>query len=163
MAFITKTMINRAVITVLLFSSFTSTLAQYSGIPQPYPCWVLKVRIGQAGASGFLLQASNSVYIVTARHVLFNTVICSNGLCFTNVPFIATNSCTTNYFLISTNAIFSAYYPDQPAGQETREMDVDLQTLLDRGEVRYSKIHDVAIVWIPEDAQVELMTKRSHK
>jgi hypothetical protein len=95
-------------------------------LPEPYVWYPVQIAVGAVQGTGFFLQASNSVYLVTARHVLFND-----------------KQSATNWALWSASAECTAH---------TNEiappivMTLDLATLLRDREVRYSPNHDVAMV-----------------
>ena len=73
--------------------------------------------------SGFFLDASNHVFLATARHVLFN----ENGK------------------LRATNATFLSNQ-DSPTNHGRLELKIDLGGLQSVGEIRPSATHDVAVV-----------------
>jgi hypothetical protein len=87
---------------------------------------------GTGTASGFVMQASNSVYLVTARHVLFNPEV-NNA---------------TNYTLKNTNSplICSTYFVETPSTNHTRQWTIDAYFALARGEIKYLTNHDVCLI-----------------
>lgn len=83
--------------------------------------------------SGCFLQMSNSVYLVTAKHVLFTK---SAG---TNLP-----------ALLSPTIVVRAYSRFGTTNISERTMQIDLARLLNDREIRYSTNRDVAIVRVEE-------------
>jgi hypothetical protein len=81
-------------------------------------------------ASGFLLQASNSVYLVTARHVLFAPVTNNARSYSLWSPCI---ECRSYHAYASTNTLPVAWQ-------------LDLAGLMAKREIRWSTDHDVALV-----------------
>jgi hypothetical protein len=94
-------------------------------LPEPYTVYAISISVGPSQGSGFILQASNSVYLVTARHVLFNA-----------------NQSPTNWPMWGTVATCTGHLPDS----SSTVMTLDLATLTQSGDVRYSPNHDVALV-----------------
>jgi Trypsin-like peptidase domain len=102
-----------------------------ASLPAPYSGFAVQISRGEpkeALGSGFILQASNSVYIVTARHVLFH----AEG---------------TNGWQFNNPAVEVDAYPS-PSGtnEEHVVFDLDLQILRNLGEVRFSTNRDVALI-----------------
>jgi len=87
--------------------------------------YAVSISAGPSQGSGLILQASNSIYLVTARHVLFNV---------TQSP--------TNWPMWGTIATCTAHLRDSSSTVVT----LDLAALAKSGDVRYSPNHDVAIV-----------------
>jgi len=87
----------------------------------------------KGAGSGCFLQLSNSVYLVTARHVLFSE---PEG---TNSP-----------VLLSATATIKSYSGAGTANVTERNVFLDLSHLISVGEVRYSTSHDVALVRIED-------------
>ena len=87
--------------------------------------------------SGCFLQLSNSVYLVTAKHVLFAE---PNG---TNAP-----------ALISPTAVVKSYSRAGTTNVSERVFAINLAQLLVAGEVRYSMNRDVALVRVTEGFQL---------
>jgi hypothetical protein len=83
--------------------------------------------------SGCFLQLSNSVYLVTAKHVLFAE---PNG---TNAP-----------ALISPTAVVKSYSRAGTTNVSERVFAINLAQLLVAGEVRYSTNRDVALVRVEQ-------------
>lgn len=83
--------------------------------------------------SGCILQLSNSVYLLTAKHVLFAE---PDG---TNAP-----------ALLSPNAAVRAYSAAGSTNVSERNVQLNLAQLLATGEVRFSTNRDVALVRIEE-------------
>lgn len=77
-------------------------------------------------AGGFYLSDSSNVYLVTARHVLFND---------------------SSFSLWSNSATLSSPSDDVYQG-ELMVFDINLKQLLDKGYIKYHKMHDVAIVTV---------------
>jgi hypothetical protein len=94
-------------------------------LPEPYTVYAISISAGPSQGSGFILQASNSVYLVTARHVLFNV-----------------NQSPTNWPMWGTIATCTGHLPDS----SSTVMTLDLAILTQSGDVRYSPNHDVALV-----------------
>lgn len=108
----------------------------YSVSPLPVSFRVppVLVSVGPSRGSGFFFQASNSVYLITARHVLFNDK--------------ADRTISTNLSLWGTQAECRAFAG--PSNLEPTVMVIDLSLLLSRNEVRYSTNHDVAVVRVED-------------
>jgi hypothetical protein len=83
--------------------------------------------------SGCFLQLSNSVYLVTARHVLFSE---PEG---TNAP-----------SLLSGKAAIKSYSGAGTTNVTERDVLLDLSYLMSIGEIRYSTNHDIALVRIED-------------
>jgi hypothetical protein len=98
-------------------------------LPNPYTVYSVSLKAGPSEGSGFFLQASNSVYLVTARHVLFN-----DKQSPTNWPMWSGNAECRNHISETTETVLA----------------LDLISLSARGEVRYSTNHDVAMVRIED-------------
>jgi hypothetical protein len=94
-------------------------------LPEPYTIYAVSISAGSSQGSGFILQVSNSVYLVTARHVLFNV-----------------NQSPTNWPIWGTVATCTGHLPDS----SSTVMTLDLTALMQSGDVRYSPNHDVALV-----------------
>jgi hypothetical protein len=86
--------------------------------------------------SGFFLSTGTAVYLVTARHVLFNEP----------VPPTQTRS------LLCKKAELLSYSKD-PKDKQPNHLEVDLQSLNDAGRVKAHATHDVAV------AQIGTVTK----
>ena len=91
-----------------------------------YPLEVIDPITTNAIGSGFILQASNSVYLVTARHVLFE-------------------SGTNGWQLSRPQIEISAFTSLSETNEGHTVLAVDLQSLLKKSEVRFSTNRDVAL------------------
>jgi hypothetical protein len=98
-------------------------------LPANFTRYSCSIKAGPSEGSGFIMQASNSVYLVTARHVLFND-----------------RQSPTNWPLWSGNAECTDHMSET---SETVAV-IDLIALSTMGAVRYSTNHDVATVRIEE-------------
>jgi hypothetical protein len=98
--------------------------------PRTYP--VLIVHSAGMG-SGCFLRASNSVYLVTAKHVLFGQPV------GTNPP-----------SLLSASATLKSFSRAGTTNVSERVVKIDLAQLYQAGEVRCSPTRDVALVRIEE-------------
>jgi hypothetical protein len=87
----------------------------------------------KGSGSGCFLQLSNSVYFVTARHVLFSE---PEG---TNSP-----------ALLSGKAAIKSYSGAGTTNVTERDVLLDLSYLMSNGEIRYSTNHDIALVRIED-------------
>jgi hypothetical protein len=94
---------------------------------------VLIVHENGNNGSGSFLQVSNSVYLVTAKHVLFSEPV------GTNPP-----------ALRSPTAIVKAYSGAGSTNMTGRTVTLDLTRLLNAGDVRFSTNRDVAMVRIED-------------
>jgi hypothetical protein len=106
---------------------FSATL---SDDPRMYPALVVH---DKGMGSGCFLQTSNSVYLVTAKHVLFAD---TGG---TNAP-----------PLRSPMILVKSYSNAWTTNISERILQMDLTNLLSRGEIRFSKDRDVAVVRFEE-------------
>ncbi|HTH48465.1 MAG TPA: hypothetical protein VMB21_13210, partial [Candidatus Limnocylindria bacterium] len=102
----------------------SATAAPPPDDPQVYPVFIAW---GSGFGSGCYLAISNSVYLATAKHVLFDL----NA----NPPVLTT-----------TNAILQTYYPDETGNLVPAKYLVDFALLNRDGAVRTSTNHDVALV-----------------
>jgi hypothetical protein len=98
--------------------------------PLLYPVLILHEK---GSGSGVFLQLSNSVYLVTARHVLFKE---PEG---TNLP-----------TLLSSKASVVSYSNAGSTNVTKRMMNLDLAQLQNAGEIRFSTNQDVVIVRIED-------------
>jgi hypothetical protein len=116
-----------ALMLTIAASCFSGTLIED---PRTYP-----VLIGHdAGmGSGCLLRLSNSVYLVTAKHVLFADPV------GTNPP-----------ALLSSVAFLKSYSHAGTTNVSERKVAIGLSQLLSAGEIRYSTNRDVVLVRIEE-------------
>jgi hypothetical protein len=96
--------------------------------PRMYPVLIVH---DKGMGSGFFIRSSNSVYLVTAKHVLFSE---PEG---TNAP-----------ALHSAQARVKSYSRAGTTNISERVMAIELAQLLSAGEVRYSANRDVALVRI---------------
>lgn len=87
------------------------------------------IDLGNSMGSGCFLHVSNSVYLVTAKHVLF---VQPNG---TNAPALRSSIATVKSFSGSGTTNVSA-----------RLLSISLQQLLSAGEIRFSTNRDLALV-----------------
>lgn len=96
-------------------------------VPQPYPDWIVQIQVGSSGlGTGFLLESSNNfIYLVTAKHVLFNP---------------------TNGALNATNAICRAFRTDVPADERLTQWTLNLQALLERNQIKSPPNRDIVAV-----------------
>jgi hypothetical protein len=85
--------------------------------------------------SGFFLQLSNSVYLITAKHVLFTESEGTNAL-----------------QLQSPAAVVKSYAHVGTTNITERVFNIDLAQLMSAGEIRYSSNRDVALVRIEQCA-----------
>lgn len=112
----------------------TATIPALSGIliddPRTFPVLIAHEK---GMGSGCLLQLSNSVYLVTAKHVLFAK---QDG---TNPP-----------VLLSPTAALRGYSNIGTTNVSERTLFLNLSELMKAGEIRYSANRDVAIVRIEE-------------
>jgi hypothetical protein len=118
--------------TLLFF--FIAATSAYSGAlpddPRAFPVLILH----QAGSgSGCIIQLSNSVYFVTAKHVLF-----------------ADQAGTNPPTLLSATALLKGYQQITRTNGLERTLVLNLSKLMQAGEIRYSTNRDVAIVRIYE-------------
>lgn len=90
----------------------------------------VSITIGQGGGSGFLLQASNSVYLVTARHVLFDPEA-------NNAP---------GYTLKNSPIKCSTYSHTPNMANAYRAWSIDATQAWAKGEIRLNTNHDVCLV-----------------
>lgn len=123
---------------LLVFAVFVGMATISQGASLPYLYSVYAIRISsiepkQDVGSGFLLQASNSVYVVTARHVVFHLE--------------GTNGWKLNHKKIEVNA-FTALGSLTNEQQVTFTVDVNLLLTLD--EVRYQTNRDIALIRIEQ-------------
>ncbi|PYJ87027.1 MAG: hypothetical protein DME22_03010 [Verrucomicrobia bacterium] len=118
-----RTFISVAVAMVSVARCFSATLGED---PRTFPVLIAHER---GTGSGCLLRMSNSVYLVTAKHVLFGT----------NAP-----------ALLSPIARLKSYSRAGTTNVSARTLEIDLGQLLSAGEVRFSTNRDVAIVRIEE-------------
>lgn len=116
-------------ITVILGLFKSQTTFADPALPNPYVIYAVSISAGPSQGSGFILQASNSVYLVTARHVLFNV-----------------NQSPTNWPLWGAVAMCTAHVSES----SQTVMTLDLAALMQSGEVRYSPNHDIALVRFEE-------------
>jgi hypothetical protein len=108
-------------------SCFSGTLIED---PRVYP--VLVAHDSGVG-SGCVIRLSNSVYLVTAKHVLFAAPV------GTNPP-----------ALLSPAAFLKSYSHAGTTNVSERKVAIGLSQLLSAGEIRYSTNRDVALVRIEE-------------
>jgi len=105
------------------------TQAAQPPLPIPYYQYALEVVdpiTTNAIGSGFMLQASNSVYFVTARHVLFELS-------------------TSGWQLSRPQIEISGFTAHSKTNENQTVLIVNLQSLLRKGEVRFSTNRDVAL------------------
>ena len=117
----------------LLLTFLRAAVSAYGALPalpnDNYTDWAVFITIGEKVGSGFIMQASNSVYIVTARHVLFDDT-----------------GAVTNWHLWSTRAVVKGFHTISNAAEPSSwSMELNVAALLARGELRYSIPHDVAL------------------
>jgi Trypsin-like peptidase domain len=98
--------------------------------PRMFPALIMHER---GMGSGFFLQLSNSVYLITAKHVLFGE---SEG---TNAP-----------GLLSPAAVVKSYSRAGTTNVSERVFNINLAQLLSAGEIRYSTNRDVALVRVEQ-------------
>ncbi len=104
--------------------------AQLPALPMKHTDLAVSITIGQGTGSGFLMQASNSVYLVTARHVLFDPE--ANDA----PPYTLKNS-----------PIRCSTYLHAPDMTNThREWSVDGTQALVLSEIRFLTNHDICLV-----------------
>jgi hypothetical protein len=102
------------------------TVCSSAPLPNPYGIYATSISIGPGAGSGFIIQASNSVYLITARHVLFNP--------------------DQNWGLRDAHATCTTHTPDQ----KTVTFTLDLGALVQSQNIRFSTNHDVALVRFEE-------------
>jgi len=111
----------------LVFRCFSGALPDD---PRTFPALIAN---DKGTGSGCFLQLSNSVYLVTAKHVLFSK---PEG---TNSP-----------VLLSPALVVRAYSSVGTTNISERTMFINLAQLLSAGEVRYSTNRDVAIIRVEQ-------------
>lgn len=122
---------NRTLLSIVLTA--LAALRSFSGTLGADPrTYSVLIAHDKGTGSGCVIQMSNSVYLITAKHVLFSP---AEG---TNAP-----------ALLSPAAMIKGYDPEGTNAPE-RVMAVGLAQLLAAGEIRYSTNRDVAIVRIED-------------
>src|ERR1022692_2135524 len=121
-----------SLVLICLVMTLTSQCLAGTLIVDPLTVPVLIVHEKGVG-SGCFLQLSNSVYLVTAKHVLFSE---PEG---TNPP-----------ALLSSKAIVKAYSGIGTTNVSERIISLDLGVLMNAGEIRFSKDRDIALVRVEE-------------
>jgi hypothetical protein len=94
-------------------------------LPGRYVDYSVSVEIGGSSGTGFFLQASNSVYLVTARHVLFSL------------------NPQTNWTFRASDAKCVFFSSDTYL---QNSITLNLNILTGQGDVRFSTNHDIAMV-----------------
>lgn len=121
---------------ILIGAAMTFAVPCFSRTIPIDPLIIPVLIVHEKGAgSGVFLQLSNSVYLATAKHVLFSE---PEG---TNPP-----------ILLSSKATVISYSPAGSTNVSERTVNLDLVQLLNSGDVRFSTSRDVALVRI-EDCQ----------
>ena len=116
---------------VLITSAPTESLAKaFPEDPRTYPVLILRTN---GSGSGCILNISNSAYLVTAKHVLYN-------------PSIGTNSPTLN----AERIIVKAFGYDTNKATTERAFENNLRTMEASGEIKASPNRDVVMVRISE-------------
>ncbi len=107
-----------------------------SALPMHYTVYAVSISIGQGSGSGFFVQASNSVYMVTARHVLFDT----------------TDPNPANHHLWAPKAVCKTFLAlsNDDTNPQPRVIELDLAALYAAHEVRFLTNHDIAVVRIED-------------
>lgn len=123
---------NKLFLLICLQIAFASLTLARTLIIDPLTIPVLIVHEKGAG-SGCFLQLSNSVYLVTARHVLFSE---PEG---TNAP-----------TLLTSKAVVKAYSGTGTTNVSERIITLDLGILMSSGEIRYSTNRDVVLVRVED-------------
>jgi hypothetical protein len=124
-----KSLILLALVGVSFARCFSATLPQD---PRTFPALIVHDR---GMGSGFFLQLSNSVYLITAKHVLFTESEGTNAL-----------------QLQSPAAVVKSYAHVGTTNITERVFNIDLAQLMSAGEIRYSSNRDVALVRIEQCA-----------
>jgi hypothetical protein len=104
-------------------------------LPNPASAYTVQIKAGTPAepiGSGFLLHASNSVYLATARHVLFHKAE------------------TGSWELLFPAIAVSQWCRPSPTNEQQVCINIDLQTLKAASEVRCANEHDVALVRIED-------------
>jgi hypothetical protein len=110
---------------VLYWCGITAFALQF---PYPHTDYAVSVEVGPSSGSGFILGTSNSVYLATARHVVFNPK--RNWELWGPIGHL-------RYFGRAAN----------PQGlPPTGSLNINYSTLILLGEVRYSTNHDVCLI-----------------
>lgn len=122
----------KLLLSICLPMAFTSLCLAGTLIVDPLTIPVLIVHEKGAG-SGCFLQLSNSVYLVTARHVLFSE---PEG---TNAP-----------TLLSSKAVVKAYSGVGTTNVSERVVSLDLGILMNAGEIRFSTNRDIVLVRVED-------------
>jgi hypothetical protein len=122
---------NRISLLMFVAAVVMPAMSQGGQLPTLYSSYSVQISSEQPNepvGSGFLLQASNSVYLVTARHVLFQPT-------------------GPNVWKLKRNTIgVSAFSNPSPTNELHVLLRVDLDMLLVQNEVRYSTNRDIALV-----------------
>lgn len=116
-----------------MLATATATRGFSASLPDDPRTFPVLIAHTKGMGSGCLLQLSNSVYLVTAKHVLFAK---PDG---TNPP-----------ALLSPAAVVRAYFRGETTNVSERTLALNLVQLLGAGEIRYSTNRDVALVRIEE-------------
>jgi len=109
--------------------------------PRTFPTLIMHDR---RTGSGVFLQVSNSVYLITAKHVLFAE---PEG---TNAP-----------ALLSSTAIAKTYSRAGTTNVSERKFAINLAELLSAGEIRFSTNRDVALVRVEQCASNDVRLVRT--
>lgn len=122
-------------LTIALALTLLNLTSQSFGRSAPYSAFCVPISAGEPRSqigSGFILGASNSIYLVTARHVLFE----SRG----------TNGWHLKHPLINV----SAFYYETQTNEISVQISLNLGVLLPKGEARFSPNKDVALIRFEE-------------
>ena len=112
---------------VSVMRCFSATLVED---PRMFPALIMHER---GMGSGFFLQLSNSVYLITAKHVLFGESEGTNAL-----------------QLQSPAAVVKSYSRAGTTNVSERIFNINLAQLMSAGEIRYSTNRDVALARVEQ-------------
>lgn len=96
---------------------------------------IASMTLGAHTGTGLIFRASNSVYLVTARHVIFDANNTNNPAYWT---------------LVNTQAIVTTYIRGEGGDMSPRTMTLDLAVLTSIQEVRFPFNHDIALIRFEE-------------
>lgn len=123
---------------LLLTAIWPQSVAAQRAVPDDNLAYPVLVRltncsgnITAASGSGFFLNTGSAIYLVTARHVLFNEPV---------LPTHASPLLCKKAELLS--------YSKEPKDKQPNLLEVDLQSLNDAGKVKAHATHDVAVVQV---------------
>lgn len=108
----------------LIFISVTAKCGVLLPFPVDASTYAVCITIGPSIGTGFLMEYSNSVYLVTARHVVFNINQPGANLYDGNLTAVGHSNTSTNIYTIRVN----------------------MALLLASNEVRCASSHDIALI-----------------